>query len=954
MISKLLCTDVLAIRCVNNLVFVGVGCTLHIFDIDTYKLEKKIDCLYPYNIHGIIEGPNNKISIFGANSLCGYNIQKKQETLIVKEEFSKNCLNDWIITVKWLSFDGYEYLAVLLAHNNVCIYDCIKKNYQNVWCKEKCILYGGSMLVQNQKDLIIFSGTVYQEILIWEINYSSSCTEISPILHRLHGHNGVIFSVIYDSVTQLICSTSDDRTVRLWEVNSNETNKNHIIWKDVKIKLKKTMFGHTARVWKSIIRNETLITIGEDSLMCTWSLDGKLINKICAHHGAAIWSIDISSDNKSIFTGGADGAVHAWPFPSDYIQPITLVPRQHISILPKYNCYLKSGNFLIFNENGILYIYDRWQSNPKEFLYLERFNTYCIMQVSLCHSYVCFASKDGYIAIYKEADITTNKILQLIVEEKIMESQILSIQWLGNNNLVACGLNGVLKIFSFTMEGSVTIQSMGLLPQCRERWLTAAILYEHVLICGDRAGNMHVFEVQKYNSNDETNILKINNKPIQTFPKVHGKIGIQNFIVLHSKLISGGRDGTLRFYEITEHQNTKSLCTLHSEKMPMDWISGSLKVSDDIFILGFKETEFLVYSMFYRRIVTRVPCGGGHRSWDCIVLNELVSFLYIRNKQVYIFDFPLAALKTPVLLNGFHTKEVNFINPVLNTNMQNVFISGGEDGTLHISHVFSTLVKNNLCLQTLEPETRYMDAEIYHSTTSLHCVLLFVACADGFVRIFLYNTKTKRISLKIHAKCAIRCIVKTTVLTYEEKVIALTMSTDGIIRFIDFTDIVLKIIQEPHCEKQEFQNYIDVSVAKFNLHQSGINSYDLKAIGKDEYLLATGGDDNLFNIIRFKIETSGKDQQLYVSLLSKWCTSTTHFAQITGVKFYEDKIFSVGMDQQVIMYNYSFNNDCLCVTVLKKIFTFVTDVKGLTLCYNSKDKPFLCVYGRGFEILTYE
>ncbi|XP_012154196.1 tRNA (34-2'-O)-methyltransferase regulator WDR6 isoform X6 [Megachile rotundata] len=777
MISKLLCTDVLAIRCVNNLVFVGVGCTLHIFDIDTYKLEKKIDCLYPYNIHGIIEGPNNKISIFGANSLCGYNIQKKQETLIVKEEFSKNCLNDWIITVKWLSFDGYEYLAVLLAHNNVCIYDCIKKNYQNVWCKEKCILYGGSMLVQNQKDLIIFSGTVYQEILIWEINYSSSCTEISPILHRLHGHNGVIFSVIYDSVTQLICSTSDDRTVRLWEVNSNETNKNHIIWKDVKIKLKKTMFGHTARVWKSIIRNETLITIGEDSLMCTWSLDGKLINKICAHHGAAIWSIDISSDNKSIFTGGADGAVHAWPFPSDYIQPITLVPRQHISILPKYNCYLKSGNFLIFNENGILYIYDRWQSNPKEFLYLERFNTYCIMQVSLCHSYVCFASKDGYIAIYKEADITTNKILQLIVEEKIMESQILSIQWLGNNNLVACGLNGVLKIFSFTMEGSVTIQSMGLLPQCRERWLTAAILYEHVLICGDRAGNMHVFEVQKYNSNDETNILKINNKPIQTFPKVHGKI---------------------------------------------------------------------------------------------------------------------------------------------------------------------------------EPETRYMDAEIYHSTTSLHCVLLFVACADGFVRIFLYNTKTKRISLKIHAKCAIRCIVKTTVLTYEEKVIALTMSTDGIIRFIDFTDIVLKIIQEPHCEKQEFQNYIDVSVAKFNLHQSGINSYDLKAIGKDEYLLATGGDDNLFNIIRFKIETSGKDQQLYVSLLSKWCTSTTHFAQITGVKFYEDKIFSVGMDQQVIMYNYSFNNDCLCVTVLKKIFTFVTDVKGLTLCYNSKDKPFLCVYGRGFEILTYE
>lgn len=51
------------------------------------------------------------------------------------------------------------------------------------------IRYGGSIFVKNQKDLVIFSGTVYQEILIWEINYSYSCIEVSPVLHRLHGHN---------------------------------------------------------------------------------------------------------------------------------------------------------------------------------------------------------------------------------------------------------------------------------------------------------------------------------------------------------------------------------------------------------------------------------------------------------------------------------------------------------------------------------------------------------------------------------------------------------------------------------------------------------------------------------------------------------------------------------------------------------------------------------------------
>ncbi|XP_034191161.2 tRNA (34-2'-O)-methyltransferase regulator WDR6 isoform X2 [Osmia lignaria lignaria] len=1020
-----------------------MGCTLHVFGTDTYKLEKKINCLYPHSIHGIIEGPNDMLAVFGANFLCAYNIQKNQGTLIIEEVFSNKCFDDWIIAAKWLTSDGYDYLSVLLAHNSVCIYDSSKERSQNVWCKEKCILYGGSMFVKNQKDLVIFSGTVYREILIWEINYSYSCIEISPVLHRLHGHNGVIFSVIYDPVTRLICSTSDDRTVRLWEVNSNESKENDIIWKEVKIKLRKTMFGHTARVWKSVIRNDALITIGEDSHMCTWSLDGKLLKKICAHHGAAIWSIDISNDNNWIFTGGADGAVHAWPFfTNDYVEPVVLLSRQDTFGLPKYNCYLSSGNSLIFNENGTVCIYDRWHGKPKETVYLERCNTYCVMEVSLCHSYVCFASKDGYITIYKEADVTTKKILQLIAEDKIMESKIFSVQWLRNDELVASGSNGILKIFSFTMEGSVTILSICLLPQSRERWLTAAILCKELLVCGDRSGNMHVFELEKYTSDDRININEMRKKPLQTFHKVHGNIGIQNLVVLHSKLISGGRDGMLRFYDVIEHKNKRSLCPLHSEKMPMDWISGSLKVSNDLFILGFKETEFVIYSMFYRRIVARVPCGGGHRSWDCIVLNELVSFLYIRNKEVYIFDFPLNALKSPDLLNGFHTKEVNFMEPVLKSNTHNLFISGGEDGTVRVSCVSTASMENICCLETLgifdghissvkfigslcletsdfscsnhlvfsgggraqlkvweiginnrkkclqstdvscrdvtshmlygfdrcrkkrwqdsnrsyilQPETRYMDGRIYRDTTNLHCILLFVACADGFTRIFLYDTNTRNISLKIHAKCASRCIVKITILKYEEKVIALTMSTDGIVRFIDFTEIVSNIVKEPNCEKEEFFNYTDVSIGKFNLHQSGINSYDIKMIGNKKYCLATGGDDNLFNVIHFKIWISSENEQLRVSLLSKWNTSTAHGAQITGIKFHKDKIFTVGIDQQIIVYSYNYNDDFLSVTILKKIFTCVTDVKGLTLWYNSKDEAILCVYGKGFEILAHE
>lgn len=146
----------------------------------------------------------------------------------------------------------------------------------------------------------------------------------------------------------------------------------------------------------------------------------------------------------------------------------------------------------------------------------------------------------------------------------------------------------------FFYIGSVAVNSLCLLPPSRERWLTAAVLYERFLICGDRAGNMHIFKLDESNqiiALNHSNVVETKNKPIQTFAKVHGKIGIQSFIVLNSKLVSAGRDGILKFYELSKLRSEQVLYSLHKEKMPMDWISRSLKTPSDILILGFKEVR---------------------------------------------------------------------------------------------------------------------------------------------------------------------------------------------------------------------------------------------------------------------------------------------------------------------------------------------------------------------------
>lgn len=74
---------------------------------------------------------------------------------------------------------------------------------------------------------------------------------------------GVIFSVIYDQYSRYICSTSDDRSIRLWKVIPDDENTTNVNWQTATIVLIKTMFGHTARVWRAIIRNNVIVTIGE-------------------------------------------------------------------------------------------------------------------------------------------------------------------------------------------------------------------------------------------------------------------------------------------------------------------------------------------------------------------------------------------------------------------------------------------------------------------------------------------------------------------------------------------------------------------------------------------------------------------------------------------------------------------------------------------------------------------
>ncbi|XP_033222136.1 WD repeat-containing protein 6 [Belonocnema kinseyi] len=1002
--------DALAVRYVNDVVCIGLGSVLHTLNKSNHKLLFKLDVLYPERIHAIIQAPDNKLIIYGGKSLRICKLDNKLENISDIYRFT-----DWIIAAGCAVIEKEVKLIILFAHNNLYICDLLNKQHETIWCQEKCILYGGSIYNKNSGDVVVFSGTVFQEILVWKTKITGS-NEDAPILHRLKGHNGVIFSVFYDPFTNLICSTSDDRTVRLWgmQYEKEKIPENSLVkWEQVEISLRATMYGHTARVWRAMIKNDTVVSIGEDSQICLWSTTGQFLKKIHAHHGAAIWSVDVSKTDNRMLTGAADGSIYAWPFPFTHEPENSTILENPDKKNPKFACCLKSGTILVIKEGGEINCFDPVSHNLSGSHKLPKFSDYLLMQVSPDRRRISLASKDGFVTIYQEIISEKGSELMWQVTEKILDSKIFSIQWLDNDAILICGSLGRLNIASVGSDGEIKLISDYILPESRERWITAAIIYESLLICGDRAGSVFVFKSLQ--------------KPVQTFYKIHGKFGIQSCRIRAGKLITAGRDGQLRFFQLRNENGEYFLDFESAKNMPMDWINRVVETEEDQYVFGFSEIDFVVYSISLRRILIRIPCGGGHRSWDCVIKKNILKFVFIRDKHVHLIKFLLHKLALPPLVEGFHLKEIYSLQSLKNFKNSCIFISGSEDCSLRISEAvksktrgiedFKTLeildghISNVKCLAILnlenteffcknllftgggraqlkvwelilkleknflksedlscknldsfmlrgtdkerkkiikalkmnydvDPETRFMDINVYVNPESSDLIFLFVACSDGFLRIFSFNRDDLKLKIENTIEYS-RCILKVHSFTHEDNLIVLTMATDGIINFWNFSFI----------KNQEKEKELPKPFTKIHIHQSGINSFDLEKVDGN-YLLVSGGDDNLLSLIVFNLILL-ENGNLSAQIVNKWNSSTCHCAQITGVKFCEGKLYSTSTDQKVIVHKYFYKNMELSVIKENEIITCVSDVQGITLCASDElGDTLICTYGKGIEFLV--
>lgn len=737
--------------------------------------------------------------------------------------------------------------------------------------------------------------------------------------------------------------------------------------------MKITLFGHTARVMRNEIVGNYIVSIGEDSIMCTWDFDGNLLNKRRIHQDGCLWSLDCNLSKNIAVTGGGDSGVMIHRLVSDlpHINSLDIPSTaKSIAFTARNNiaCLTECGK-LIYRTNSDEWDVQRWDRVKP-----------CSMFVSICRQFIALTDVNGFLIVLAETCKFEAKLVQCI-NQKICDGRILSFNWLHDRKFCTCDKNGMITVWGSRADRCVKLNEY-YLPTCKERWLTVALtVSDDAFLVGDRYGSIHLFSKQSAH-------------PVQTLTKVHGRLGVNSIKLTDSKITTLGRDGTVKVFNVVNDGSILELQYLCCTKVPFNWVDRFIG-KDGTVVCGFRETDLVVWDIEDNQHLTEINCGGGHRSWDVIkkwnktnddTIVSYLQFAYIKNYTIHTMDIKVDDFSHNVI-RGFHVKEINTLISLKHGDVF-TFVSAGEDTMLvfnrcridgntvnfenqlkitkHLSSVrclyvhkedertviFSAGGRAQICAWELissngndaafgckeigshlvkgtdlerkgnvgwknsqvdmDAETRFMSLSCLNIQP--YGIILFSGCSDGNLRVYSVNTTFKLIGCyNFNSKC----ILKVHSIVFETHPIVFTTSTDGTLSIWDFNCITDDI--KP--------------VKSMKFHKAGINSFDLSHIGNDKFIMATGGDDNdvQLNVVSFLM----MENMLMVSEVCKWSCNKYHCSQITGVKLLNDEyILSASIDQRVTIARLDYDKTTLVDMECKFIGQYhasVSDIQGMTI-----------------------
>ncbi|XP_067908226.1 WD repeat-containing protein 6 isoform X1 [Heterodontus francisci] len=747
--SVSLLSPITALQFVGDFLLSGEGASVSLYALNsTNGYNRKLTCnvLRSYCIHGIkpcwpVHVQNNKplLAVFGAKGLIVLELNTCSKEPKLQEICQLHELHDWIWDLQWLKGDceSAMYFGLALGHNSVVLYDCkAGRTLCEVHCDVKCILYSACFVGHSWAELVLISGTVFNQLVLWRMEGPTNEDGRVQTERCISGHSGVIFSINYMEKNGILASASDDRSIRLWKVgNLRQDLKGRADSVECLLQL----YGHQSRVWSVRLLEDHIISIGEDSACIVWNYNGEIINCFRGHKGRSVRALAVNEEKGWLVTGGADSGIRLWQIQEMKAEDMVITQLKFGETgkmgTPKTLTLVDPALLLVMTDAGSIYSYCLVSGKWKLILEDPSYQSYSLLAVTrLLNGCVLCAVGNikGRIKIFQLSDT------EVSVENQVHQGKVHSLGWAFQEgqsadkcNLFSSGADGIMIWREVSCDGghmvSVAEKCRYLLPLCKHRWHTSvAFLPElHFLVCGDRRGSLLLYlcagrdqDEQQRPSEASVNVVVSENtakefpkgklphsstrvttqvvcrEPISVLSGLHGKLGVTSVLFHDGFVYSTGRDGCYRQLKV-EDGGLKLLRSQRACK-GMDWVERLLLTPEgNLLVLGFHSTNFVLWHVKTSEKLLCIPCGGGHRSWSYSSSPTNEIFTYIKSGDIFVCQRNSRGSSQTVIKECMHGRELTCVRLVKRLESStngpiSILATSSEDTTVNVLAIYES------------------------------------------------------------------------------------------------------------------------------------------------------------------------------------------------------------------------------------------------------------------------
>lgn len=722
----------------DSILLAGHGPFLKVYNVNTGKILASQEILPANRIHRIVLAPKvsveggmetRRLAVYGSKYVSILQLSVSNTAASVTVENSFGPFSDWIMDAQWIYEDDEKdhptKMIFMFGHNNAQVYELKSSAPEllySVQCQVRCILYSARIFGHTLSDIILASGTVFNEVHLWKPLEKNEQGD-AIVYKELKGHEGVIFGMRFNEDASQILSVSDDRTIRIWPLR--DTSKEALV-----------LFGHTARIWDCQFVDDYLVSISEDSTCRVWKNtlnvkadeddDGDCIACWEGHASKNVWSCAINPEHQIVATGGQDSGIRLWSLASiknnkiDSDEDLIALPlaaergkdniRNFVMIKNRWIVAATTEGYILKCDTTVL---------PREWIEVQHDDTYrnyAIMKGSRCGRVVIVGNIIGDLVIISPTEAFQpfkipahkQKLFEIFIEETSNENIL---------NVVSNGYNDSVLFHRLDLSAPTpTIRTLFNLEMPAERTTVMTLGYaeeENVIICGSRESALVIYRLPNHEDVPEGTIQML--KPSLQLRRSHGKQAITSILVKKAQdkiemsdsvevdddevldddndeegiiFWSTGRDGCYVQYRLRilsdyaegaqeTHLGIASrgdtvirsddmvLEKLYRNKVTKGTLEGSLLLDGQLLLLGFFRKNLFVYNEQKNFVMVAINCGGGHRRWgystEDAKLNKS-AFAFIRKEVLYAYFRDTTRIsdgfKDSILQGNYHGREV--------------------------------------------------------------------------------------------------------------------------------------------------------------------------------------------------------------------------------------------------------------------------------------------------------